>query len=326
MKGKNQKLKLLYLAKIMQEQTDETHYLTMPEIISELAKYDIEAQRKSIYDDLATLTDYGIDIVKEQSGSKTYYHCVSREFELAEIRLIIDAISSSKFITVRKSKDLIRKLENMLSLYDAKLVDREVYVSGRIKNMNESIFYTVDAIQNAIANNHRVKFQYYSWNVDGKMELRHDGAFYDISPWALVWDDENYYMIGFDDKTKEIKHYRVDKMLHTEEINQKRQGRERFKKEDKDAYTKRHFRMFGGDEERVTLLCTNDMANVIIDQFGRDTKMIKVDDEHFEAKVDVVVSNQFFGWIFALEGKITIIGPSNVKKRLEALLKNSFIK
>lgn len=320
MRGKNQKLKLLYLAKIMQEQTDETHYLTMPEIIKELEKYDIEAQRKSVYDDLATLTDYGIDIVKEQRGSKTYYHCVSREFELAEIRLIIDAIASSKFITVRKSKDLIRKLENMLSLYDAKLVDREVYVSGRIKNMNESIFYTVDAIQNAIADNRRVKFQYYSWNVEGEMELRHDGAFYDISPWALVWDNENYYMIGFDDKSKEIKHYRVDKMLHTEEINEKRLGREQFKKEDKEVYTKKHFRMFGGEEERVTLRCTNDMANVIIDQFGRDTKLKKVDDEHFEAKVDVVVSNQFFGWIVALEGKVVVMGPERVKKRFEELL------
>ena len=324
MRSKNQKLKLLYLARIMQEKTDDTHYLTMPEIIEELAKYDIEAQRKSIYDDLDALTDYGIEILKEQRGYKTYYHCGSREFELAELRLIIDAIASSKFITVRKSKDLIRKLEKMLSLYDAKLVDREVFVSGRVKNMNESIFYTVDAIQNAIANNHKVKFQYYSWNVDGEMELRHDGAYYEISPWALVWDDENYYLIGFDDAVDDFKHYRVDKMLHTEEVKQKRQGREQYKVKDKEVYTRKHFRMFGGEEERVTLLCTNDMANVIIDQFGRDTKLKKVDDEHFEAKVDVVVSSQFFGWIVALEGKVRIEKPNNVKKKMSEILKKEY--
>ena len=312
MKGKNQKLKLLYLAKIMQEKTDDTHYLTMPEIINELAKYDIEAQRKSVYDDIAALNDYGIEIIKEMRSYKTYYHCVSRDFELAELRLIIDAIASSKFITLKKSKDLIEKLEKMASHYDAKLVKREVYISGRVKSMNESVLYTVDAIQNAIAYNHKITFQYFNWNVDGEMVLRHDGAYYEISPWALVWDDENYYMIGYDESVDDFKHFRVDKMLHTSEIKKRRQGRAEFDKKDKEIYTKKHFRMFGGEEERVTLLCNNDMANVIIDQFGRDITLRKVDDEHFEVRVDVVVSNQFFGWIVALGGKVRITNPQNV--------------
>ena len=312
MKGKNQKLKLLYLAKIMQEKTDDTHYLTMPEIINELAKYDIEAQRKSVYDDIAALNDYGIEIIKEMRSYKTYYHCVSRDFELAELRLIIDAIASSKFITLKKSKDLIEKLEKMASHYDAKLVKREVYISGRVKSMNESVLYTVDAIQNAIAYNHKITFQYFNWNVDGEMELRHDGAYYEISPWALVWDDENYYMIGYDERVDDFKHFRVDKMLHTSEIKKRRLGRAEFDKKDKEIYTKKHFRMFGGEEERVTLLCNNDMANVIIDQFGRDIHLRKVDDEHFEVRVDVVVSNQFFGWIVALGGKVRITNPQNV--------------
>ena len=312
MKGKNQKLKLLYLAKIMQEKTDDTHYLTMPEIINELAKYDIEAQRKSVYDDIAALNDYGIEIIKEMRSYKTYYHCVSRDFELAELRLIIDAIASSKFITLKKSKDLIEKLEKMASHYDAKLVKREVYISGRVKSMNESVLYTVDAIQNAIAYNHKITFQYFNWNVDGEMELRHDGAYYEISPWALVWDDENYYMIGYDERVDDFKHFRVDKMLHTSEIKKRRLGRAEFDKKDKEIYTKKHFRMFGGEEERVKLLCNNDMANVIIDQFGRDIHLRKVDDEHFEVRVDVVVSNQFFGWIVALGGKVRIANPRNV--------------
>ena len=324
MKGKNQKLKLLYLAKIMQEKTDDTHYLTMPEIINELAKYDIEAQRKSVYDDIAALNDYGIEIIKEMRSYKTYYHCVSRDFELAELRLIIDAIASSKFMTLKKSKDLIEKLEKMASHYDAKLVKREVYISGRVKSMNESVLYTVDAIQNAIAYNHKITFQYFNWNVDGEMELRHDGAYYEISPWALIWDDENYYMIGYDESVDDFKHFRVDKMLHTSEIKKRRQGRAEFDKKDKEIYTKKHFRMFGGEEERVTLLCTKDMANVIIDQFGRDVTLRKVDDEHFEVRVDVVVSNQFFGWIVALDGKVMIKAPEKVKHDMNALLQKKF--
>ena len=323
MRGKNQKLKLLYLAKIMQEQTDDSHGLTMPQIIDELAKYDIEAQRKSVYDDLAALNDFGIEILKDQVGNRTYYKCGARDFELAELHIIIDAIASSKFITTSKSKELIEKLEHMASNYDAKLIDRDVYVSDRVKSMNESIFYAVDAIQYAIANNHQIKFQYYSWNVDGEMELRHDGAFYEISPWALLWDNENYYLVGYDKAADEFKHYRVDKMLHTEEISKKRIGKVKFDKLDKEAYTKKHFRMYGGIEERVTLLCENEMANVIIDQFGRDVRIKTTDNEHFEVNVDVIVSDQFLGWIMALVGKVIIKKPDYIRNDLLKLLKHN---
>ena len=191
--------------------------------------------------------------------------------------------------------------------------------------MNESIFYTVDAIQNAIANNHRITFQYFSWNVDKEMELKHDGKVYNISPWALLWDNENYYLLGYDNDVKDFKHYRVDKMLHTEDTKDKRQGEAKFNKLDKEIYTKKHFRMFGGEEERVTLLCKNEMANVIIDQFGRDVTLRKVDDEHFKVNVDVVVSNQFLSWVIALEGNVIIDGPAKVKKSMQKLLDNTFI-
>ena len=309
----------------MQEQTDDTHMLTMSQIIDELAKYDIEAQRKSVYDDLAALNFYGIEIIKHQEFGNTLYYCGARDFELAELHIIIDAIASSKFITETKSKELIKKIEHMASNYDAKLIDRDVYVSGRVKNMNESIFYTVDAIQNAIANNHRITFQYFSWNVDGEMELKHDGKIYNISPWALLWDNENYYLLGYDNAVKDFKHYRVDKMLHAEETKDKRQGEAKFNKLDKEIYTKKHFRMFGGEEERVTLLCKNEMANVIIDQFGRDVTLRKVDDEHFKVNVDVVVSSQFLSWVIALEGNVIIDGPAKVKKKMKDLLNNPFI-
>ena len=212
MKGKNQKLKLLYLAKIMQEQTDDTHALTMPQIIDELAKYDIEAQRKSVYDDLDALDFFGIEIIKEQVGFRTYYHCGNRDFEIAELKFLVDAIQSSKFISENKTKELIRKLEKCISIYDARLLDREVKVTGRIKNMNESIYYVVDAIHTAISENKAIRFKYFSWNVKGEEEFRRDGAFYQVSPWALHFDDERYYLIGYDHEKKEMRHFRVDKM------------------------------------------------------------------------------------------------------------------
>ena len=171
----------------------------------------------------------------------------------------------------------------MVSIHEAKLLNREVIVSDRVKNMNESIFYTVDAIQYAIANNHRIKFRYYSWNMKGEMEFHHEGEFYDVSPWALCWDSENYYMVGYDTNIDEIRHYRVDKMMNTEEIMERRRGSDAFKEKGINTYTKKHFRMVGGTEERVTLLCQKEMANVIIDQFGKETKMQKANGTNWKA-------------------------------------------
>ena len=213
-KGTNQKFKLYRLAQIMLEKTDEEHYITMSEIMEGLAEYNITADRKSIYTDLRDLSVLGIEVEGEPVGNRYHYHVVSRTFELPELKLLVDAIQSSKFITEKKSNALIKKLEKMVSEYDAQKLQRQVYVSGRIKTMNESIYYTVDAIHNAISENKKIKFQYYQWNVKKEMELRHNGAWYHISPWGLSWDDENYYLVGYDSDAKKIKHYRVDKMLH----------------------------------------------------------------------------------------------------------------
>lgn len=323
MKAKNQKLKLMYLAKILREKTDDTHALTMSEILNELAKYDVGAERRSIYDDVAALNKFGIEVLKYQEKGNTYYHCGSRSFELAELHIIIDAIASSKFITVKKSKDLIRKLEDMVSIYDKKLLERDVYVSGRVRNMNESIFYTIDAIQNAIVNNNRIRFQYYGWDEKGEMKFHHDGDYYDISPWTLVWDNENYYLVGFDSAADDFRHYRVDKMLHTEAINEKRKGAKRFKEKDKNVYSRMRFRMYDGEEQSVTLNCKNGISNVIYDQFGKDIVTQKIDDEHFRARVEVAVSDQFLGWIIALGGSVVIESPKSVRDRLLELMREN---
>ena len=316
-KGANSKLKLYYLAQIMLERTDEDHYITMPEIMAALGEYDITADRKTIYADLRDLEQLGIEVEGETVGNRYHYHVISRTFEVAELKLLVDAIQSSKFITERKTNTLIRKLEKLVSKYDAMKLQRQVYVSGRIKTMNESIYYTIDAIHHAISENKKIKFQYFQWNVKKEMELRHDGAFYHISPWGLSWDDENYYLVGYDSAAGKIKHYRVDKMLHIKMTEEAREGREHFKKLDMADYSKKSFGMFGGKEQRVKLLVDNHMAGVIIDRFGKDLMMIPSGNDQFIVNVDVHVSGQFLGWIISLGEGVKIVAPDEVLEMMQ---------
>lgn len=316
-KGNNQKFKLYRLAQIMQAQTDDEHYITMPEIMKSLAQYEVTADRKSIYADLRDLSGLGVDVEGEPVGNRYHYHVVNRAFELPELKLLVDAIQSSKFITEKKSNALIKKLETLVSKYDAQKLQRQVYVSGRIKTMNESIYYTVDAIHNAISENKKIKFQYYQWNVKKEMELRHNGAWYHISPWGLSWDNENYYLVGYDSAADKIKHYRVDKMLHIKLSNESREGKEHFKKLDMADYAKKSFGMFGGKEQRVKMLVKNNLAGVIIDRFGKEVMMIPADEEHFTVNVDVHVSRQFLAWVFSLGEDIRIVGPDEVVEEMK---------
>ena len=315
-KGTNQKFKLYRLAQIMLEKTDEEHYITMPEIMESLAEYNITADRKSIYTDLRDLSVLGIEVEGEPIGNRYHYHVVSRTFELPELKLLVDAIQSSKFITEKKSNTLIKKLEKMVSEYEAQKLQRQVYVSGRIKTMNESIYYTVDAIHNAISENKKIKFQYYQWNVKKEMELRHNGAWYHISPWGLSWDDENYYLVGYDSDAEKIKHYRVDKMLHIRFSSENREGKEFFNKLDMADYAKKSFGMFGGKEQTVKLLVKNNLAGVIIDRFGKNAILFPTDDEYFTVNVEVHVSRQFLGWVFSLGDGIKIVGPDDVVEEM----------
>ncbi|MBR1506729.1 MAG: WYL domain-containing protein [Eubacterium sp.] len=325
MRRNNQKLKLLYLARIMQEQTDETHALSMPEIIAELARHDIDAQRKSVYDDLAALDDFGIEIQSKRVGPKTYYYCANRDFEIAELKFLVDTVQSSKFISEKKTRELIQKLEKSISSYDAKLINREVKVMGRVKNMNESIYYTIDAIHTAMSENKAIEFRYFSWNVKGEEEFRRDGAFYTVSPWALHFDDERYYLIAYDHDKKEIRHYRVDKMRNVSVLEKKRMGKTEANKHDKTKLNAQCFRMYGGDVHTVTLKCKDEMANVIIDQFGRDVRLRPAGEGYFTVRVDVAVSDQFLGWVVALGGKVKVSGPEWVKEEMQKLVANTFV-
>ncbi len=317
-KGTNQKLKLLYLIDLMMKKTDDTHSITMPEILEALEAREVTAERKSIYADFQAMEELGLEVISEQVGKQHYYHLASRQFEIAELKLLVDAIQSSKFITERKSNELIKKLEGLASEYDAKQLQRQVYVAGRIKTMNESIYYNIDAIHSAIGQNRQIRFQYYHWNVKKEMELRKNGAFYQVSPWALCWDDENYYLIAYDTEAARIKHYRIDKMLRISSVDQKREGRDSFKDADLAGYTQKYYSMYEGLIETVRIECRNELANVVIDRFGKDIMMIPQDQEHFTVNVNVAMTKLFLGWIFALGDSARIVGPEHVLQQVAA--------
>jgi len=320
-RSEKQKLKLCYLIKILSENTDANNGMTMQEILDALEAEGITAERKSIYSDISLLVDFDYDIISEKIGKSYVYKMVSREFELPELKLLVDAVQSSKFITERKSNKLIRKIEGLTSKYEAKSLHRHVYVANRIKTTNESVYYNVDYIQTAIANNSKISFKYFQWNSSKERVLRHDGATYIVSPWALTWDDENYYMVAFDDKEKIIKHYRVDKMLDIKVLEDtKRDGKKQFGSQDMALYSRKVFGMYGGTEEDVTLLCKEEMAGVIIDRFGQEVNIIPSKAGYFKTRVSVEISPQFLAWVFSLGESVEILSPDSVIEEMKRLL------
>ena len=211
-KGENQKLKMLYLVQLFSRETDDTHKLTMPEIIAKLAADGVNADRKTLYQDFEELRRFGFDIISEKDGRNYYYYLGSRDFELPELKLLVDSVQSAKFITDKKSDQLIKKLESLVSKYEGSQLHRQVIISGRVKTMNESIYYNVDKIHAAIGEDRQIRFKYFDWNLKKEMEPRYGGRWYQLSPWALMWDDEKYYLVAYDSKHETIIHYRVDKM------------------------------------------------------------------------------------------------------------------
>lgn len=322
-KGTKQKLKLYYLAKIMLELTDDENMITMPEIQKALEAYGVTADRKSLYDDIESLKVLGIDVIGEKVGHNYYYHVGGKQFEIAELKLLVDAIQSSKFITEKKSNELIKKLTSMCSKYEASQLKRQVVVQGRVKTMNESIYYSVDDIHRAIAENLQIEFDYMKWNPEKKLVPRHDKP-YTVSPWALTWDDENYYLVAFDEAGDMIRHFRVDKIKNIKVLKDKRSGREQFKAFNLAEYAKMNFGMFYGEKTTVHLEFPEDMVGVLVDRFGRDIPIVPAKKKGFyETRVTVALSNQFFGWIFGIGGDIKITGPANVVKQYKNMLSES---
>ena len=318
-KQSGQKLKLLYLNKFFLENTDENHVATIAEIIDYLADAGISAERKSLYDDFETLRTFGTDVMSIKQGGTTGYYVADRTFEVSELKLLVDAVQVAKFITDKKSKQLIGKLETLCSRYEAQTLSRQVISHGRIRSMNESIYYNVDKIHSAITQNLSISFKYFEYDVNKERVLRHDGKRYAVSPYALNWDDENYYLVAFDEDAQMIKHYRVDKMLDIKLSDKARQGRRAFEEIDLSMYSKKVFAMFGGKDTRVCLEFDEKLCGVIIDRFGKDVMMRKSENEgKVYVYCDVVVSPHFFGWLFSLEDMVKIATPKEVADEFTA--------
>lgn len=315
-----QKLKLLFLVKILTEETDEAHVLCTQELIDRLEEQGIHSERKSIYDDISCLQQFGYDILQRQSRQGGGYYMAGRDFELAELKLLVDAVQSSRFITPKKSRELIGKLEKLASRHDAGKLRRQVHVVGRIKTENEGIYYCIDALHRAIQDNCRITFQYLEWNGQKRLVPRRKGQPYRVSPWALIWREENYYLLAWDESAGRMKHYRVDKMAQVEELPEKRQGQEQFEKLDLAVYADKTFGMFGGEEETVQLEVPENMIGVVLDRFGREIVLRSEREGYLRARVNVVVSDQFFGWLAGLHGQIRILGPERVKAQFCARL------
>lgn len=325
-RSSNQKLKLLYMIEILKEYTDEEHAITTSELINRLEQYGIKAERKTIYSDIETLNDFGYDILTSKQKNLNGYYMASREFELAELKFLVDATQSSRFITKNKSNALIQKLKQFTSKYEAVNLQRQVYVSDRVKTDNENIYINVDCIHKACQNDLQISFTYFDWTPSKEKKPRKDGEAYIVSPWILIFSEENYYLLGFDEQAGIMKYYRVDKMLGIEPLKEKRKGRELMENFNLATFSKKTFGMFAGREETVTILFENHLASVAIDRFGKDVDTRVRDENHFSIRVNVCISSQFFGWLAGLSGGATILTPESVKEEYKEYLKTILAK
>lgn len=313
-----QKLKIIYIMEYLLKNSDEEHMVSTSQIIAYLKAHDITAERKTVYSDIDALRDYGLDIIQTSEGNNHGYYVASRDFELPELKLLVDSVQSSKFITHKKTMSLIKKIEKLASIHSAQLLNRQVFVKNRIKTMNESIYYNVDEIHNGISKNRKIQFLYFEYNVAKERQYRHNGAFYVVSPFAMTWDDENYYMVAYDSGAGMIKHYRVDKMEKISVLDEERDGQEVYDALDMAVYARKTFGMFTGEEINVQLRFENHLVGAVLDRLGRDSFLVADGPDHFTVRTDVVVSPQFFAWVLGFGSSAQIIGPDHVVSAMKA--------
>ena len=319
-KNPKQKQKLLYIMKFFSEKTDDDYGVTVQDIIDYLAEYDIAAERKSIYSDIECLRDFGFDIVKSKVGKITLFSLVSRDFTTEELKLLIDAVQCSKFITLKKSRELIHKIEHLTSENQAKELHRQVIVANRVKNSNEEIYRNIDSINRAINKKRKIGFYYTNWTVSrtGAKKLvkvrRHNGMRYMLSPKALTWDDENYYMIAYDKDADMLKHFRVDKMEDISVEDVRADSSKAVDKFDLAVYTKQVFGMYGGDTVNVRMRFDDGLIGVVVDRFSDKVFIQPHSDGTFTMSAEVMLSPQFYGWLFSFGDKARIVSPKAAKE------------
>ena len=320
-KGAGQKRKTLILARVLLERTDEDHTMTVPELITALEAEGVTAERKSVYDDLEALRGFGLD-VQSRKGRAPGWFIGERPFQLPELKLLVDAVQSCKFITRRKSDQLIGKLEGLTSVWQARQLQRQVYVDRRVKTMNESVYYSIDTLHAALAEGRGVRFRYFEYNVRKEKVFRREGAWYAVFPHGLIWDDENYYLVGFDSQAGIIKHFRVDKMAQIGTTEEPRDGQEVYAALDMGLYARQVFGMFSGEPVWVRLRFDRGLVGAVLDRLGQEVMLVPEDEEHFTVRTQVVVSPQFFGWLCGFGKRAKVLEPENVVNAMAEYVEN----
>ena len=328
--GDNQRLKLIYLEEIFRRETDENHGLTVAELADMLSEKGVNAERRTLYKDIEALRIAGMDInTTANRGPGCRYWLGQRDFELPELRLMVDSVQAARFMTEAKSRELIEKIEGLTSRHEARRLHRQVYLTGKVKSDNRQIYYSIFRIQDAIDAGRRITFRYWQWDTDKRQKLRRDGEAYEVTPLGLVWDSEYYYLIARMGREASPRQYRVDKMKDIEITEAPGVRDTKADAAELAAYTSSLFGMYSGEQTDVTLLCRNSMAGVIIDRFGKSVMIIPRDEEHFTVSVKVALSPQFLGWITGLEGAVTVAAPEKALEKmreLAAIMQEQYLK
>lgn len=308
-----QKNKLLVLKSIFEQHTDEDHDLTVQEIIGLLSERRIDAERKTVYDDIATLQDFGMDIVVSRRGHSNAYYLASRPFQTEELFILSDAVASSRFLTKKKSNELIGKLQNLTSRHIAPKLSREVFVNSRVKAFNESIYYNINDIHEAIKSDKKITFKYYYYDLERRKKLRHSGYVYKVSPLHLTWEEDKYYLICYCEKHEDISRYRIDRMERVSITDEKRDVLSpEFTEKAKSQLSV--YSMFGGEEKAVTIEFHKSLMDSVVDRFGATVASRPTSEDTFKITVDIQISPPFWGWLFQFGDKARILAPNDVKE------------
>ena len=310
-----QKLKILVEYQILLQESDEAHQINAIEMTKRLEKRGVPAERKSVYKDMSILMDAGIDVVKGEKG----YYIGERIFELPELKLLVDAVGASKFISQKKSKELVEKICTLASLDEANQLERQVVVPNRIKSGNDKIFYTIDVIYQCLDNDKQMAFKYQEWTLTKEMKPRHGGKVYHVSPAFLLRNDENYYLVAFDEDSRAIRHYRVDKMVSAEMIDVDKTSDEQIKVLNPKEYAKQHISMFAGQERVITIRFEKQLIGVVLDRFGTDIDVRSDGEKYVKARISVAVSPQLYGWLTGIGA--TICFPEEEERKYKDYLK-----
>ena len=313
-------IRILHLLQILYDQTDEQHPLTTSELTGRLAASGVKCSRRTVTVGISLLTDLGVNIITHK-GRQNSYFVAERRFELPELRLLIDAVGSSRFITAKKSQSLIGKLKTLASIHLSSALEQHLYLAERVKTSNEAVYYTVDTVATAIYHQCKITFQYIEYTPDKEAVYKHNGKVYVFSPYDMIWNDDRYYAVGWSDSHGKVITFRMDRMKNVKSYD--RNAHPRPQEYEVSTYTKEVFEMFPGRLATVELSCTNELMKVIVDRFGEDVQTERVDAERFKATVDVSVSPTFFGWILQFSGRIKILSPMDVREQMNCICQDA---